>query len=120
MRHLTHSRCSFAVIALLCVCPIVGAQDSEKKSEYGTVIGIGEWMCNTASAPLIHFLQTLGQPILVLSMYIAARNNLTLTISSSVQRGRRVEIIANNQGHRITLSWLGFDDEEHLYVFLSL
>lgn len=34
----------------------------------------------------------------------------------SVQRGGRVEIIANDQGHRITPSWVGFTDDERLYV----
>lgn len=31
-----------------------------------------------------------------------------------VQQGGRVEIIANDQGHRITPSWVGFTDEERL------
>ncbi|RPD60784.1 heat shock protein 70 [Lentinus tigrinus ALCF2SS1-7] len=31
-----------------------------------------------------------------------------------VQRGGRVEIIANDQGHRITPSWVSFSDEERL------
>ncbi|KAH7099097.1 heat shock protein 70 [Auriculariales sp. MPI-PUGE-AT-0066] len=31
-----------------------------------------------------------------------------------VQRGGRVEIIANDQGHRITPSWVAFSDEERL------
>ncbi|EIW56677.1 heat shock protein 70 [Trametes versicolor FP-101664 SS1] len=31
-----------------------------------------------------------------------------------VQRGGRVEIIANDQGHRITPSWVGFSDDERL------
>ena len=34
----------------------------------------------------------------------------------SVQRGGRVEIIANDQGHRITPSWVSFTDDERLYV----
>ena len=38
----------------------------------------------------------------------------------SVQRGGRVEIIANDQGHRITPSWVAFTDEERLYVFSFL
>jgi hypothetical protein len=37
-----------------------------------------------------------------------------LTYASSVQRGGRVEIIANDQGHRITPSWVSFTDEERL------
>ena len=31
-----------------------------------------------------------------------------------MQRGGRVEIIANDQGHRITPSWVSFTDEERL------
>jgi endoplasmic reticulum chaperone BiP len=31
-----------------------------------------------------------------------------------VHRGGRVEIIANDQGHRITPSWVGFTDDERL------
>ena len=31
----------FAFFALICLCPAVSAQDTGKKSEYGTVIGIG-------------------------------------------------------------------------------
>ncbi|KAM5531093.1 hypothetical protein V8D89_015258 [Ganoderma adspersum] len=32
----------------------------------------------------------------------------------AVKRGSRVEIIANDQGHRITPSWVGFSDDERL------
>ena len=39
-----------------------------------------------------------------------------LTHLCSVQRGGRVEIIANDQGHRITPSWVSFTDDERLYV----
>jgi molecular chaperone DnaK (HSP70) len=35
-------------------------------------------------------------------------------IRHSVQRGGRVEIIANDQGHRITPSWVSFTDDERL------
>lgn len=35
-------------------------------------------------------------------------------IQCSVQRGGRVEIIANDQGHRITPSWVSFTDDERL------
>ena len=34
----------------------------------------------------------------------------------SVQRRGMVEIIANDQGHRITPSWVSFTDEERLYA----
>jgi molecular chaperone DnaK (HSP70) len=37
-----------------------------------------------------------------------------LDIWYSVQRGGRVEIIANDQGHRITPSWVSFTDDERL------
>ncbi|CAL1697968.1 unnamed protein product [Somion occarium] len=35
-------------------------------------------------------------------------------IQRNIQRGGRVEIIANDQGHRITPSWVSFTDEERL------
>jgi molecular chaperone DnaK (HSP70) len=40
--------------------------------------------------------------------------------SRSVQRGGRVEIIANDQGHRITPSWVAFTDEERLCVLFRV
>lgn len=40
--------------------------------------------------------------------------NGQLTNVNRVQRGGRVEIIANDQGHRITPSWVAFSDEERL------
>lgn len=35
------------------------------------------------------------------------------SLFDSVHRGGRVEIIANDQGHRITPSWVSFTDDEH-------
>lgn len=39
---------------------------------------------------------------------------LLLGMENSVQRGGKVEIIANDQGNRITPSWVGFTKEERL------
>lgn len=39
-----------------------------------------------------------------------------LILRYRVQRKGVVEIIANDQGHRITPSWVSFTDEERLYV----
>ena len=57
--------------------------------------------------PLIHALGKPSQPLPV-------EWQLRLTDVDSVQRGGRVEIIANDQGHRITPSWVSFSDEERL------
>ncbi|KAG6810250.1 78 kDa glucose-regulated protein [Tricholoma furcatifolium] len=37
-----------------------------------------------------------------------------IDLGTTVQRGGMVEIIANDQGHRITPSWVSFTDEERL------
>ena len=126
----------FLFLALILLCPpAVSAED--KKSEYGTVIGIG-----TCSSPLL--LSTQLTPLIRLGNNVRAylgsndddalpasfrlvilvlREPISLSkghvdvfnpIVPSVQRGGRVEIIANDQGHRITPSWVSFTDEERL------
>ncbi|KAI0087608.1 Hsp70 protein-domain-containing protein [Irpex rosettiformis] len=48
--------------------------------------------------------------------YLSYRSGIGMSVSlhTRVQRGGRVEIIANDQGHRITPSWVSFTDEERL------
>lgn len=48
------------------------------------------------------------------SRYNLWPSGASLTDLISVHRGGRVEIIANDQGHRITPSWVAFGDEERL------
>ena len=120
VRRFTHSRCSSS-LSLLC---FVYAPSLEHKTPRRRV-------------NMAQLLALVGGCVILLpqrsSTFYRPRDNLflcwvcasqlgitSLTVSSSVQRGGRVEIIANDQGHRITPSWVGFNDEERLYVFLSL
>ncbi|KAJ7830520.1 heat shock protein 70 family [Mycena olivaceomarginata] len=48
-----------------------------------------------------------------------AEYGTVIGIGTSVQRGGRVEIIANDQGHRITPSWVSFSDDERLYRLIG-
>lgn len=50
--------------------------------------------------------------------FSVATGTLILIRTYSVQRGGRVEIIANDQGHRITPSWVSFTDDERLWVHI--
>ena len=68
---------------------------------------------------LIHILFDLAILVLGKSVFINVKSSVSSQRPHSVQRGGRVEIIANDQGHRITPSWVGFTDEERLCVFLA-
>ncbi|KAF9529039.1 heat shock protein 70 [Crepidotus variabilis] len=83
----------FALVALVALCPPV-VQAEEAHAEYGTVIGIVTLALGTFT-------------------YYSS-SEWALIDCSSVQRGGVVEIIANDQGHRITPSWVSFDGEERL------
>jgi heat shock protein 5 len=41
-----------AVLALILLCPVAVKADEDKKSEYGTVIGIGTWLEHSYSSIL--------------------------------------------------------------------
>jgi len=56
-------------------------------------------------------IHALGEFLLCLYLEI-----MSLIEIFSVQREGVVEIIANDQGHRITPSWVSFTDDERLYV----
>jgi hypothetical protein len=136
----------FLFIALIFLCPpAVSAQD--KKSEYGTVIGIGTsffLFLSLLFLSLMWFIFRLGNNVrgvhraliltlltsfficykvirvlracLVSDLWICPLSDSFSLPFFSVQRGGRVEIIANDQGHRITPSWVAFTDEERLYA----
>jgi len=109
----------FTIFALILLCPVAVNADEDKKSEFGTVIGIGRYMpapssvlilTDNISQILVPLILASGKPFHPLSV----RWQFRLTAVDSVQRGGRVEIIANDQGHRITPSWVSFSDEERL------
>ena len=58
----------FAIFALILLCPVaVNAADEDKKSEFGTVIGIGERLPLRIRCPFAYVaLQILAQRILAL------------------------------------------------------
>jgi hypothetical protein len=116
-------------------------ESSATKDTYGTVIGIGACFCYLFAClmltppfyrprnnvwffiPLIflfpYFLTclTLRQLLLCRVNVFRSRSHyhkFSYHLPCSVQRGGRVEIIANDQGHRITPSWVSFSDEERL------
>ncbi len=121
----------FVFIALLCLCPPAVRAEGEHP-EYGTVIGIGEqssprelaFYSYGLSADLgttyVKFLAFSEANLTCKKSAIHASGNVLLgmTVCSdkaySVTQGGRVEIIANDQGHRITPSWVSFNDEERL------
>ena len=65
------------------------------------------------SFPLFLVIPVLRACLCLRSAGIPAADDLRF-LPLSVQRGGRVEIIANDQGHRITPSWVAFSDEERL------
>ena len=40
-----------ALVAILCLCPVAVNADEDKRSEYGTVIGIGESLSSAYARP---------------------------------------------------------------------
>ena len=116
----------FTIFALILLCPVaVNAADEDKKSEFGTVIGIGKRLPLETSFPQGLFTWPLRSRHNVFLCWVSLNDcdvsckTAGLRNMNSVQRGGRVEIIANDQGHRITPSWVSFSDEERLCVFLS-
>jgi len=111
----------FTTFALIALCPVaVNAADDDKRSEYGTVIGIGQYLptfpsfvftaIDNVSQILVQLIPASGESL----QAHPVRWEVRLTDADSVQRDGRVEIIANDQGHRITPSWVSFSDEERL------
>ncbi|KAG6920083.1 hypothetical protein DXG01_010151 [Tephrocybe rancida] len=88
----------------MCLCPVaVKAEENAPHPEYGTVIGIGERSFEAADywwTPDNLFFQT--------------RFGYNSNIFHSVQKEGRVEIIPNDQGNRITPSWVSFSGDERL------
>ena len=67
--------------------------------------------------PLCAVIQLFMRWVSILRLFIRPR---IWCLAISVQRGGVVEIIANDQGHRITPSWVSFTDDERLYVYLPV
>jgi heat shock protein 5 len=107
----------FALIALICLCPVaVKAQDS-RAAEYGDVIGIGEFLLFFFPLRVVRLLthkQTWEQLTPAWRTFPSISHLYQILFSSSINKGGRIEIIANDQGHRITPSWVSFNGEERL------
>ena len=109
----------FALVAVLCLAPVARASDAHP--EYGHVIGIGTYpdaRTWNAGANSVH---RFGNNILLRWVRVGGRvcAGSTDTYPTSVTQGGRVEIIANDQGHRITPSWVSFTEDERLCVNMS-
>jgi Hsp70 protein len=77
---------------------------AEDNKSYGPVIGISMFLPS-----IIHVIFSMLEN----SDKISWRSALATQIDSIQQKGH-VDIISNNQGHRITPSWVSFTDDEHL------
>ena len=85
-----------------------------------SMLSVASYLANHGSllplcVPVIHVLRTHFLFMLSYTPFSDA-----FLPSHSVQRGGRVEIIANDQGHRITPSWVAFTDDERMCVLLSV
>ena len=106
----------FALVAVLCLAPVARASDAHP--EYGHVIGIGTSPDAQTSKAGTNSVNRFGNNILLRWVRVGSQvcAGSTNAYPISVTQGGRVEIIANDQGHRITPSWVSFTEDERLCV----
>lgn len=116
---------AMCLFALLCFMPVASARANSREEDYGHVIGIGKIiMFLTEHLGRVLTLKCFRFGNYVLLCRVGNPQNtilvsrLTLfSLRSVIQSNGRVEIIANDQGNRITPSWVSFTDTERLYVY---